>query len=79
LSKSASGPYFMYGGFTLLAAIVLAKWMPETKGLGLERIAELFGVTEEREMMTLATGRETPSEGRESRRRAATERRGSAA
>jgi len=80
LSQTASGPYFMYGGFTLFAAIVLAKWMPETKGLGLERIAEVFGIViEEREMMTLATGRETPVEGRESRRRAAMERRGSSA
>jgi MFS family permease len=79
LSKSASGPYFMYGGFTFLTVIVLAKWMPETKGLGLERIAEIFGVAEEREMMTLATGRETPFEARESRRRAAMERRGSEA
>jgi len=70
----------MYGGFTLIAAIVLAKWMPETKGLGLERIAEVFGiVSDEREMITLATGRETPGEGAERRRRAAMERRGSAA
>jgi len=80
LSKSACGPYFLYGGLTLFAVIVLARWMPETKGLGLERIAEVFGVAlEEREMITLATGRETPVEGRESRRRAAMERRSSEA
>ena len=79
LGKTASGPYFMYGGFTASSVLVLWRWMPETKGLGLERIAEVFGVTEEREMITLATGRETPAEARESRRRAAMERRGSAA
>jgi len=80
LSQTACGPYFMYGGLTLVAAIVLAKWMPETKGLGLERIAEVFGIVgEETEMMTVATGRETPGEGAERRRRAAIERRGSAA
>lgn len=61
------------------SVLVLAKWMPETKGLGLERIAEVFGVADEREMTSLATGRETPIEARESRRRAAMDRRGSEA
>jgi Sugar (and other) transporter len=81
LSKSACGPYFLYGGLTLFSVVVLAKWMPETKGLGLERIAEVFGIaTEEREMITLATGRLSPvGDGVESRRRAATERRASEA
>lgn len=79
LSKTACGPYFLYGGLTLSAVIVLAKIMPETKGLRLERIAEVFGVADEREMMALTTGRETPIEGRESRRRAAMERRDSEA
>ena len=71
----------MYGGFTLFGVVVLARWMPETKGLGLERIAEVFGVGigEERELMTLATGRETPSAGEGERRRAARERRTSEA
>lgn len=69
LSKSPSGPYFLYGGLTFLAAIVLARWMPETKGLRLERIAEIFGVEEEREAIALTTGRDTPSERREGRRR----------
>jgi hypothetical protein len=65
----------------LFSVVVLAKWMPETKGLGLERIAEVFGIaTEEREMITLATGRLSPvGDGVESRRRAATERRASEA
>lgn len=80
LSKSGSGPYFMYGGFTLFGVVVLAKWMPETKGLGLERIAEVFAIPpEEREMLTLATGRDTPSVGEGERRRAARERRTSEA
>jgi len=82
LAKTASGPYFMYGGFTLIAVLVLAKWMPETKGLRLENIAEVFGEAEEREMLSLATGRERPGQdaGLESRRRAAVvERRGSEA
>jgi hypothetical protein len=81
LSKSACGPYFLYGGLTLVTVVVLAKWMPETKGLGLERIAAVFGIAiEEREMIMLATGRQSPSgNGLESRRRAATERRNSEA
>jgi len=81
LSKSACGPYFLYGGLTLFAVVVLDKWMPETKGLGLERIAEVFGIAaEEREMSTLATGRQSMARpGLENRRRAATERRGSEA
>lgn len=81
LSKSACGPYFLYGGLTLFSLVVLAKWMPETKGLGLERIAEVFGIaTEQRETITLATGRRSPvGDGVESRRRAATERRASEA
>jgi hypothetical protein len=63
----------------MCSVLVLGKWMPETKGLGLERIAEVFGIVDEREMTTLATGRETPSEARESRRRAAVDRRSSEA
>ena len=43
--------------------------MPETKGLGLERITEVFGVAEEREMTTLATGLEKLGGGKESKRR----------
>lgn len=82
LSSTACGPYFLYGGLTLSAVLVLWRWMPETKGLGLERIMDVFGVSEEsREMMTLATGMQGSAEdvGRESRRRAAVERRGSVA
>ena len=47
LSKAASGPYFLYGSLTLLALLVLTKWMPETKGLGLERIGQVFGIAVE--------------------------------
>jgi len=79
LNKAASGPYFLYGSLTFLSVIVLAKWMPETKGLGLERIAEVFGIAaEESEMFGLATGRETPAEMRERRRNAVERRRNEA-
>jgi len=69
----------MYGGFTLLSVLVLARWMPETKGLELERIAEVFGVEQTLEMTSLATGRQRRVGVVESRRRAAAERRGSEA
>jgi Sugar (and other) transporter len=79
ISKTASGPYFLYGASTFCSVVVLAKWMPETKGLGLERIGEVFGIVlEEREMITVATGRDTPSVA-EGRRRAPVERRSSEA
>jgi len=77
LSKTASGPYFLYGALTLVGVVVLTVYMPETKGLELERIADVFGVAEEREMTTLATGRETPTEVAERRRRGVSDRRGS--
>ena len=42
LAASASGPYWTYGSFSLLAAIVTFFAMPETLGKSLERIDAQF-------------------------------------
>ncbi|KAF4635971.1 hypothetical protein G7Y89_g2101 [Cudoniella acicularis] len=42
LARSAFGAYFLFGGFSLLAVIVLAINMPETRGHSLESIQEAF-------------------------------------
>jgi hypothetical protein len=42
LDASAFGAYFLFGGLTLGTLIVLAAYMPETKGEPLENIQEVF-------------------------------------
>ncbi|GIC94252.1 putative MFS sugar transporter [Aspergillus udagawae] len=42
LSKSSFGAYFLFGGCTLLTALVCAIFMPETKGKSLDEIEEAF-------------------------------------
>jgi MFS family permease len=42
LSKSSFGAYFLFGGCTLLTALVCAVFMPETKGKSLDEIEEAF-------------------------------------
>lgn len=57
--------YFTYAALNLTAVIVLYKWMPEPKGIGLERVAEMFNPEEGNEITTLVGGRATPTaEGR---------------
>lgn len=42
LAKSSFGAYFLFGGCTLLTALVCALFMPETKGRSLDEIEEAF-------------------------------------
>ncbi|KAI0395801.1 general substrate transporter [Xylariaceae sp. FL0594] len=42
LAYSASGPYFLFAGFTLFTLVVLLLYMPETRGRSLEAIQESF-------------------------------------
>jgi hypothetical protein len=42
LSKSSFGVYFLFGGLALGTVIVLALFMPETKGKSLESIQLAF-------------------------------------
>lgn len=42
LSKSSYGAYFLFGGCSILTAIVCALFMPETKGRSLNEIEEAF-------------------------------------
>ncbi|KAJ6523470.1 general substrate transporter [Mycena vulgaris] len=45
LTRSTSGPYFMFGGCTLLTVVVCVALQPETKGLSLDALDEGFGET----------------------------------
>ncbi|KAF7301628.1 MFS sugar [Mycena indigotica] len=45
LSRSTSGPYFLFGGFSLLTVLVCLIWQPETKGLSLEALDQGFDDT----------------------------------
>lgn len=42
LSKSSYGAYFLFGGCSILTAIVCALFMPETKGRSLNEIEDAF-------------------------------------
>jgi predicted MFS family arabinose efflux permease len=42
LSRSSFGAYFLFGGCTIVAVIVCALFMPETKGKSLDEIEEAF-------------------------------------
>ena len=42
LDRSRFGAYFLFGGCTLLTAIVCIIWMPETKGKSLDEIEQAF-------------------------------------
>lgn len=42
LAKSSYGVYFLFGGCTVLTAIVCAVFMPETRGKSLEEVEEAF-------------------------------------
>jgi len=44
-APSGYGTYFIYGSFCFVIAII-AFWIPETKGISLERMDELFGQTD---------------------------------
>ena len=42
LAKSSFGAYFLFGGCTLLTALVCFLFMPETKGKSLNEIEDAF-------------------------------------
>ena len=42
LDQSSFGAYFLFGGCTLITALVCLVWMPETKGKSLEEIETAF-------------------------------------
>lgn len=42
LAQSRFGAYFLFAGFCIFTVLVLAAYMPETKGLSLEAIQEAF-------------------------------------
>ena len=42
LARSSFGAYFLFGGLSLFTLIVLALFMPETRGRGLEDIQDGF-------------------------------------
>ncbi|KAF4984478.1 hypothetical protein FZEAL_326 [Fusarium zealandicum] len=45
LLSSPYGAYFIFGSFNFMAAVA-AYWIPETKGISLERMDEVFGVAD---------------------------------
>lgn len=46
MGTAGYGMFFMFGTFDLLMFIFVWFFIPETKGLSLEKMDELFGVTE---------------------------------
>ncbi|KAI5119490.1 hypothetical protein M0805_009514 [Coniferiporia weirii] len=42
LARSTSGPYFLFGACSALTVIVCAAFLPESKGVSLERLDEIF-------------------------------------
>ena len=43
LAKSSSGPYFLFGGCSLVATLVCVAFLPETRGTALEELDQAFG------------------------------------
>ncbi|KAH7334576.1 hypothetical protein B0J17DRAFT_770897 [Rhizoctonia solani] len=64
LSRSASGPYFMFGACLLLTSVVCMIWMPETLGKSLQEVDEVWETRMKRSkeivhsLLTLGVGRE---------------------
>lgn len=46
MGKAGYGMFFMFGSFDLLMFIFVWLFVPETKGVSLEKMDELFGVVE---------------------------------
>jgi len=42
LARSSFGAYFLFGALSLFTVVVLAAYMPETRGLSLESIQDRF-------------------------------------
>lgn len=46
MGKAGYGMFFMFGSFCFLMGVFVYFFVPETKGLSLEKMDELFGVTD---------------------------------
>jgi len=51
LSRSSSGPYFMFGGFTLLTVLVCVAFQSESQGISLEGLDSTFEVSPWRKIL----------------------------
>ncbi|KDN39177.1 hypothetical protein RSAG8_08948, partial [Rhizoctonia solani AG-8 WAC10335] len=64
LSRSSSGPYFMFGACLLLTSVVCMIWMPETLGKSLQEVDEVWEIRMKRSkeiihsLVTFGVGRE---------------------
>ncbi|CAE6475317.1 unnamed protein product [Rhizoctonia solani] len=64
LSRSSSGPYFMFGACLLLTSVVCMIWMPETLGKSLQEVDEVWETRMKRSkeiihsLVTFGIGRE---------------------
>ncbi|KAJ4295504.1 hypothetical protein N0V90_007517 [Kalmusia sp. IMI 367209] len=65
LTKSSSGVYFLFGAACLLTSVVCFLWMPETRGLSLEEIDDIFEKADEQSrvnsIINIVRGREEKS------------------
>ncbi|THH07666.1 hypothetical protein EW145_g3225 [Phellinidium pouzarii] len=52
LARSTSGPYFLFGGCTALTVIVCAAFLPESNGVSLESLDEIFQTSPWRKMLS---------------------------
>ncbi|KAF3928461.1 hypothetical protein ABW20_dc0104142 [Dactylellina cionopaga] len=58
LARSASGPYFFFGGCTAFALLICILYMPETQGIGsLENMDKVFEITPLRKLSRNIKGR----------------------
>lgn len=46
MGQAGYGMFFMFGTFNFLMGVFVFFFIPETKGLSLEKMDELFGVTD---------------------------------
>ncbi|CAE6455960.1 unnamed protein product [Rhizoctonia solani] len=64
LSRSSSGPYFMFGACLLLTSVVCMIWMPETLGKSLQEVDKVWEIRMKRSkeiihsLVTFGVGRE---------------------
>ncbi|CAE6377947.1 unnamed protein product [Rhizoctonia solani] len=64
LSRSSSGPYFMFGACLLLTSVVCMIWMPETLGKSLQEVDEVWDIRMKKSkeiihsLVTFGVGRE---------------------
>ncbi|KAG8738976.1 hypothetical protein FRC10_006308 [Ceratobasidium sp. 414] len=69
LSRSPSGPYFMFGACLLITSVVCSIWMPETLGKSLQEVEEVWETRMKynrevfESLMTLGVGRRRHREG----------------